>query len=168
MSYNEAAFVRDAASAGADGLIVVDAPPEEAASLHEACRARGLDLIFMLAPTSTEDRIEAVAKVASGFVYCVSVTGVTGARAEVPADLEAFIARVRARIDVPLAIGFGISRREHVEQVGRLADAAVIGSAVINTIDQSPPDRRVEEVRGYAEVVSGRTEERATRGADSG
>jgi tryptophan synthase alpha chain len=167
MSYDEAVFVRDAASAGADGLIVVDAPPEEAASLHEACRAGGLDLVFLLAPTSTDERIEAVARLASGFIYCVSVTGVTGARNELSADLADFIARVRAKTDLPLAIGFGVSRRDHVEQVGRLADAAIIGSGVINVIDSSPPDRRVEEVKGYAEVVSGRKES-TTRGAGRG
>lgn len=168
MSYTEAAFARDAAAAGADGLIVVDAPPEEAALLLEACRGNGLDLVFLLAPTSTEERIVAVANVASGFIYCVSVTGVTGARNDLPSELPSFLDRVRKHTDLPLAIGFGISNRDHVKQVGKIADAAIIGSAIINTIENSPPDRRVEEVRKYAEVVSGRDKERASRGAAHG
>ncbi len=168
MSYTETAFARDAAAAGADGLIVVDVPPEEAGPLLEACRDNGLDLVFLLAPTSTEERIAAVAAVASGFIYCVSVTGVTGARSELPSELPDFVARVRKHTELPLAIGFGISNRDHVERVGTIADAAIIGSAIINTIENSPPERRVEEVRKYAEVVSGRDKERASRGATHG
>ena len=156
MSFTEAAFARAAAAAGADGLVVVDAPPEEAATLREACRANGLDLIFLVAPTSSDERLEAIAKAASGFIYCVSVTGVTGARDSLPPDLPEFLSRVRARTSLPLAVGFGISKREHVLAVGRYAEAAAIGSAIIDVIDASPPDERVERVRVYAEVVSGR------------
>lgn len=164
MSYTEAAFARDAAAAGVDGLIVVDVPPEEAAVLHQACRQNGLDLVFLLAPTSSDERIAAVAKLASGFIYCVSVTGTTGVRETLPPDLPDFIARVRAQTDLPLAVGFGIARREHVEAVGRFADAAVIGSAVIRVIEEAPPRERAERVRAYAEVVSGRQRESASPG----
>ncbi len=165
MSYNEAAFARDAAAAGADGLIVVDAPPEEAASLQSACHAHGLDLVFLLAPTSSDERIERVAAKASGFIYCVSLTGVTGAREALPPGLADFIARVRAGTSLPLAVGFGISRREHVEAIAGFADAFVIGSAIIDIIDESPPQERAERVKQYAEVVSGRQTGGAGHGA---
>ena len=131
-------------------------PPEESHPLREACRRQGLDLIYLLAPTSTDARIEAVARLASGFVYCVSVAGVTGAREELPAGLSAFVARVRTRTPLPVAVGFGISRPKHFRAVARVADAAVIGSAIIDEIDRSDPSERVGKVKRYAEVVTGR------------
>jgi tryptophan synthase alpha chain len=149
-------FIAEAAQAGIDGLIAVDLPPEEADDLLAECRRHDLDLVFLVAPTSTDARLEAVARLASGFVYCVSVTGTTGARSEVAADLPQFIARVRNHTDLPLAVGFGISRPEHVARIGQLCEAAVIGSAIIDTIDAAPPDERSQKVRGYVEVVTGR------------
>jgi tryptophan synthase alpha chain len=150
-------FARDAAAAGADGLILVDLPPEEAAGMQRACGERGLDLIYLLAPTSSDERIALVASRASGFVYCVSLTGVTGARGEMAPGLQEFLARVRSHTSLPLAVGFGISRREHVRAVGELgADAAVIGSAIIDVIDRTPAREREERVREYVEVVTGR------------
>ena len=156
LAYGLKPFCRDAASAGADGLIAVDLPPEESHPLRDACRRNGLDLIYLLAPTSTDERIELVAGLASGFVYCVSVTGVTGAREELPKQLSSFVNRVRARTPLPLAVGFGISKPKHFRAVGRIAEAAVIGSAIIDVIDRSGPSQTVGKVKRYAEVVTGR------------
>lgn len=155
-AYGVEAFVRDAAAAGADGLIVVDLPPEEAGELEAAARTAGLHVVYLLAPTSTEERIELVSRHASGFVYCVSVTGVTGARAALSEQLPAFIDRVRARTALPLAIGFGISSREQVREVGTLADAAVIGSAFVNMIADAPREERSVRVRAFMEEITGR------------
>ena len=108
LQYGLEELARDSAAAGVDGYIVPDLPAEESDELLEACRRHGLDLVFLLAPTSTDERIAAVAERASGFIYCVSLTGVTGQRAALP-DLRDYLARVRARTDLPLAIGFGVS-----------------------------------------------------------
>jgi tryptophan synthase alpha chain len=137
LQYGLEELARDSAAAGVDGYIVPDLPAEESDELLEACRRHGLDLVFLLAPTSTDERIAAVAERASGFVYCVSLTGVTGERAALP-DLRAYLARVRARIDLPLAIGFGVSTPDHVRQVGEVADGAVVASALINFLDTVP------------------------------
>lgn len=149
-------FVTAAAEAGIDGLIAVDLPPEEADELLAVTRPRGVDVIFLVAPTSSEARLEAVAKAASGFIYCVSVAGTTGARGELASDLPAFIERVRKHTNLPLAVGFGVSTAQHVARIGQLCEAAVIGSAIIDTIDAAPASQRVEKVRGYVEVVTGR------------
>ena len=149
-------FVGAAAEAGVDGLIVVDLPVEEAAELAEPARAAGLHVVYMLAPTSTGDRIAAVAEHGSGFVYCVSVTGVTGARPQPSEELPAFVGRVRERTDLPLAVGFGISRREHVVEVGRIADAVVVGSALVNAIADAPRDERSAAARALMAELSGR------------
>ena len=156
LSYGLEEFCRDAAAAGADGIIAVDLPPEESHPLRDACRKHGMDLVYLLAPTSTDSRIELVAGLASGFVYCVSVAGVTGARDELPAGLPAFVDRVRTRTPLPVAVGFGISKPKHFRAVARIADAAVIGSAILDEIDRSDPSERVGKVKRYAEVVTGR------------
>lgn len=147
-------FVDTAATAGVDGLIVVDLPPEEGGELDAACRSAGLDNILLLAPNSEEGRIRRVARKASGFIYCVSVTGVTGARDELPPELPAFLERVRCHTDLPLAVGFGISRPEHVRSLRGLADAAVVGSAIIDVIERSPPDAAEERLREYVRTLS--------------
>jgi tryptophan synthase alpha chain len=149
-------FAVDAAAAGIDGIICVDLPPEEAEPILAAFRPHGIDLIFMLAPTSTDERVARVAELASGFIYCVSVTGTTGMREHVSDELPAFIARVRRHTDLPLAVGFGVSRPEHVAQIGQLCEAAVIGSAIIDTIERAEPGLEAERVRSYVEVVTGR------------
>ncbi len=156
LAYGLEDFCHDAAQVGADGLITVDLPPEESHPLRDACRRNGLDLIYLLAPTSTDERIELVAGLASGFVYCVSVTGVTGAREELPKALSSFVNRVRAHTALPIAVGFGISKPKHFRAVGRIAEAAVIGSAIIDEIDRSDPSQTVGKVKRYAEVVTGR------------
>jgi tryptophan synthase alpha chain len=157
LAYGIEEFARDASDAGVDGLIIVDLPPEEATAVQTACAGRGLDLVYLLAPTSSDERIALVAAQASGFVYCVSLAGVTGARRDLSPRLAEFLARVRRHTSLPLAVGFGISRAEHVQAVARLgADAAVIGSAIIDLIDRTPPGERAEEVRAYLEALSGR------------
>jgi tryptophan synthase alpha chain len=145
-----------AAEAGVDGFICVDLPPEEAGELKALAAARGMDLIFLVAPTSSEERLAAVAAVASGFVYCVSVAGVTGARGDLNAELPGMIARVRRHTDLPLGVGFGVSQREHVARIGKLCEAAVIGSAIVNTFDAAPSEERLDRVRTFVEVVTGR------------
>lgn len=149
-------FAADAAAAGIDGVIAVDVPPEESGPLREALAPHDIDLIALVAPTSTDARIAAMTARASGFVYCVSVAGTTGARGDLPADLPDFIARVRRQTDLPLAVGFGVSRAEHVAAIGRLCEAAVIGSAIIDVIEQSPPGERAARLRAYVEQVTGR------------
>ena len=149
-------LARDLADAGADGLIIVDLPVEESGACRAALDAAGLDLIFMLAPTSTEERIRAVAERASGFIYLVSVTGVTGARTDLPADLTDFVQRVRRHTALPLAVGFGISSRTQVESVGKLCEAAVVGSAIVQAVEAAPPSQRIRTVRRLAEELTGR------------
>lgn len=156
LAYGLEEFAKDAAEAGADGIIPVDLPPEESADLHRAFTENGLSVIYLLAPTSTDERIAAVAEKASGFVYCVSLTGVTGARDELPEELSAFLERVRKQISLPLAVGFGISQPKHFQAVGRIADAVVIGSAIIDVIARSEPSEREGRLKEYAEVVTGR------------
>jgi len=132
LAYGSEQFVRDAARAGADGLIIPDLPPEEAGILETACRAAGLALVYLLAPTSTRERIALVTERSSGFVYLVTVAGITGARQSLPADLHAFVQRVRAVTSKPLAVGFGISTPAQARSVGQIADGVIVGSAVIN------------------------------------
>jgi tryptophan synthase alpha chain len=134
-SYGLERFAADCARAGVDGLIVPDLPPEEAGDLLAACRGAGIDLIFLVAPTSTEERLSMIARVACGFVYCVSLTGVTGARTQVGEGIEELIARVRKHTPLPVVVGFGISTPEHVARVAQYANGAVVGSALINRIE---------------------------------
>jgi tryptophan synthase alpha chain len=131
LAYGIEAFVRNAKSAGADGLIVPDLPPEEAAIVTEVCAREGLALVFFLAPTSNSKRIELVARAATGFIYVVSLLGVTGMRSELPADLTEFIARVRSQTDRPLVLGFGISTPEHARMMNGLVDGFIVGSALV-------------------------------------
>ncbi len=156
LAYGVSEFVQDAADAGIDGLILVDLPPEEATEIEQPARAAGLHLVYLLAPTSTDERIELVAEHGSGFIYCVSVTGVTGVRSSLSAELPGFLKRVRAKTELPLAVGFGISAPEHVEEVGRFADAAVIGSAFVESISSAPPETRPDAIRAFMEEMSGR------------
>jgi tryptophan synthase alpha chain len=130
-AYGVQRFVDDAVAAGIDGLIVPDLPPEEAEELEAACRGAGLATIYLLAPTSTEERIRMVAGHCTGFIYLVSVTGITGARTELPPDLAGFVARVRRHTDLPLAVGFGIGSGAQAAAVARIADGVIVGSALV-------------------------------------
>jgi tryptophan synthase alpha chain len=131
LAYGPERFVQDTKTAGADGLIVPDLPPEEADLLETACAKNGLALVFFLAPTSRTERIALVGARASGFVYMVSVTGVTGARTSLPPDLTDFIKRVRAQTDKPLVLGFGISQPEQARMMNDLTDGFIVGSALV-------------------------------------
>lgn len=156
LAYGVSRFVHDAAAAGVDGFITVDLPPQEAGELERPTRQAGLHMVYLLAPTSTDDRIRLVAEHGSGFVYCVGVVGITGARAVLSQELPEYLARVRALTDLPLAVGFGISAREHVQQVGALADGAVIGSAFVQLVGETPREQRPARVRAYLEEITGR------------
>ena len=149
-------FIREAATAGVDGLIIVDLPPEEAGEVDRLAEAEGLHMVYLLAPTSTAERIGAVARQASGFIYCVSVTGVTGARSALPEGLPAFLQRVREQTSLPLAVGFGISNREHVEAVGHIAEAVIVGSAFVQTVAEAPATTRAEAIRAFVGELAGR------------
>lgn len=130
-AYGIEKFVTDAVACGIDGLIVPDLPPEEADELEAAAKKAGLATIYLLAPTSTEDRIKLVTQRATGFIYLVSITGITGARSELPTDLKDFIARVRKETNLPLAIGFGIGNEAQAAAVAQIADGIIVGSALV-------------------------------------
>src|SRR6185436_1979189 len=144
LQYGIERLAADVAAAGGDGLIVPDLPPEEAGACQTACRSHGLDLICFATPTTPEERIARIAEVASGFIYCVSLTGVTGARRELPAELPEFLARVRRHTDLPLVVGFGISSAAHVRQLGGHAQGVIVGSALVSAIESAPPEQRIE------------------------
>ena len=131
------AFARDAANAGADGAILTDLPPEEADAWLAAARDHGIDTVFLVAPTSTDERIKLITEQTSGFVYCVSRTGVTGANKEMSSDLIDLLNRARAHTAKPLAVGFGISTPEHVAEVVAISDGAVIGSALVEMLHKN-------------------------------
>lgn len=135
------AFIRDAAAAGVDGLLVVDYPPEECRDFAARLRAAGIDLIFLLAPTSTEQRMRQVAEVASGYVYYVSLKGVTGSGALNTAEVEAMLPRIRQHVRIPVGVGFGIRDAETARTIGKVADAVVIGSRLIQVIENQPHER---------------------------
>jgi tryptophan synthase alpha chain len=156
LAYGLEAFAAAAAEAGADGVILVDLPPEEASEAAATLRSRGLDLIFLAAPTTTDERLQAIASQASGWIYCVSVTGITGARETLPPGLAEFIARVRRCTALPLAVGFGMSRREHIQALTGVADGVIIGSAFVDLLGKTESRERARAVREYVEVLSGR------------
>lgn len=135
LAYGLSRLVAEVTAIGIDGLIVPDLPPEEAGDLAQLCHEQERALIFFLAPTSTPERLVAIPALASGFLYLVSLTGVTGARQALPSDLTAFIARVRAQTGLPLAVGFGISTPAQAVAVGKLADGVIVGSALIEAVE---------------------------------
>jgi tryptophan synthase alpha chain len=137
LSYGLEEFAIQAARAGASGFIIPDLPPEEAGELQNLCNALDLDLVFMLPPNSAEERIQYVAQQSQGFVYLVSVTGTTGARQALPAELAEFVKRVRGYTDKPLAVGFGISTPQQAAEVGQIADGVIVGSALLKTVGQA-------------------------------
>ncbi len=146
-------FAAEATAAGVDAFIIPDLLPEEAGELGEIAARNGLALVFLLAPTSTPARVAAAAKAASGFLYFVSVAGVTGARAEVPRDLTERVAAVRAASPVPVVIGFGVSSPEQARQLGALADGVVVGSAIVSR-GAAPGSRAAKAARVKGFVAS--------------
>ena len=153
-SYGAERFARDAREAGADGVLVVDLPPEEAGELGVHAEREGLDRIFLLAPTSTEERIGMVSRNASGFIYVVSVTGVTGARPDMDYDLEDLVGRIKRRSELPVGVGFGVSSARQAAAIASFSDAVIVGSALVRIIESGGEERR--EVLGR---ISSFTEE---------
>jgi tryptophan synthase alpha chain len=129
-------FCSKCAEVGVDGLIIPDLPPEEGQDLEQSTRRHGVDLIYLLSPASTEERIQLVASRSSGFIYLVSLTGVTGARDKLPGELEGFVAMVRERTEKPLCIGFGISTPEQARRIAKIADGVIVGSRIIQLLDE--------------------------------
>jgi tryptophan synthase alpha chain len=150
--YGVEALARDAAAAGVDGILCVDLPAEEAAEMRGAVQAAGLDLIALLAPTTPPERARQIAATASGFLYFVSVLGVTGGRTELPDELPALVSAVRAVTDLPVGVGFGVQTREQAAWVAGFADAVIVGSALARVVEEAPPDEAPARV---AEFVGG-------------
>jgi len=148
------AFVARAAAAGAAGLIVPDLPHDEAALLRTACDGCGLDLIPLVAPTTTPERLSEIGAEARGFVYTVSLMGTTGERVELPPELPDVVRRVRAVTDVPVAVGFGVSTEEHARQVADIADGVIVGSRVVRAAGEGGPDAVRELVGGLVRALS--------------
>ncbi len=139
LAYGLERLCRDAAEAGVDGFIVPDLPLEEAASFQEACGAAGLHYVFLVAPTTGVERLEQVGRYASGFVYCVALVGVTGARSALASDLPEFLSATRCGIDLPLVAGFGISTPAHIAALVNQADGAIVASAIADLIERTDP-----------------------------
>src|SRR5690606_7109892 len=127
-------YVKQAKEAGVDGLLTLDCPPEEGAELLEVCRRHDLANIFIVAPTTPPERMELIAKVATGFIYYVSLTGVTGERSKLADDIGDIVSELKTHTDLPVVVGFGISTEEHVRSVAALADGVVVGSALVNCV----------------------------------
>jgi len=165
LSYGTERFCADAAAAGVDGLIIVDVPPEEADEIEPLTRANKLDLIRLIAPTTDDARLPRVLAATSGFIYYVSITGITGTRSATGAELAAAIPRLRKHTDLPICIGFGIRTPEQAAEAARLSDGAVVGTALVDTLaetldenDRATPEtvRRVlDKVRALADAVHG-------------
>ena len=153
--YGTESFLDDAADAGVDGMIVPDLPTVEAAQFGEMCRNRGIHLIPMLAPTSSDERIEDACKAAGGFIYCVSLTGVTSARRTLSRATAGLVERIRQHTDLPILVGFGVSRAEHLVEIGTYAEGAAVGSALLDAIDRAPPDGKVEAARDFIHSLRG-------------
>jgi len=135
------AYIKESVAAGLDGILTLDLPPEEAGEQLAACKKHGLDSIFIVAPTTSEARLPLIAESASGFIYYVSREGVTGMRDQLATGIPEAIARIRKHAKVPVVVGFGISRREHVSATGAHADGVVVGSALVNVIASNLEDR---------------------------
>jgi len=133
--YGVEKFCKECEQVGIDGLIIPDLPPEEGTELGQATQKHGLDLVYLLAPTSTDERMKLIAENSSGFIYLVSVTGVTGARAALPQELSSFVQRVKQVTDKPLCVGFGISTPEQAKQVAEISDGVIIGSRIIQLLE---------------------------------
>lgn len=150
------AFTARAASVGVDGVLVLDLPIEEAGPFRETVVAAGIDPIFLLSPTTTDERLRAAAKLASGFLYGISRLGVTGARASVASGAKRLVERIRAVTTLPIAVGFGVSRPEHVREIGQWADGVVVGSALVDVIArEADSDGLVAAVERYVGWLRG-------------
>ncbi|MDO8472695.1 MAG: tryptophan synthase subunit alpha [Dehalococcoidia bacterium] len=157
LSYGVERFCQASARVGVDGLLVTDLPPEEGVELGEAARRESLDLVYLLAPTSTTARIKLVAEKSTGFIYLVSVTGVTGARAELPQYLEKFVSNVRKETNKPLCVGFGISSGALAKRAAGMADGVVVGSRVVQLMGEGKIERLeafIKELRDALDSIA--------------
>ncbi|MEW6570954.1 MAG: tryptophan synthase subunit alpha [Nitrospirota bacterium] len=138
--YGEEDFVRDAVGAGVDGVIIPDLPPDEAGEFIRHARKAAVDTIFLLAPTSTEKRIKKVVKASRGFIYYVSITGITGSLLSLDGSMESLISKIRRHTSMPIAVGFGVSTPEEASTISSIADGVIIGSALVRRLHESPDD----------------------------
>ncbi len=150
--YGVEKFVRDAVESGVDGVVVADLPPEEAADLISAGREQDFATIFLVAPTSTPERIKIISEACTGFIYCVSLTGVTGAREQISDMLSPTLNRIKGHTDKPVAVGFGVSTPGQAKEVAKMADGVIVGSAIINVIEAhaDDPGELVSSVEEFA------------------
>ena len=149
-------FARRAAAAGVDGVLVLDLPVEEAAETRDILLGQGLDMIFLLSPTTSDVRIARAAALGRGFLYGISRLGVTGARDRVAPGAEPMVRRIRAHTSLPIALGFGVSTPQHVAEIAQYADAAVVGSALVSLIAaESGSDRLIDRVTHYVQSLRG-------------
>ncbi len=156
LAYGIDRYVADAAAAGADGFIIPDLPPDEASEMEAACRKHGRAMVYLVAPTSTPERLALAAAHSTGFLYLVSVAGITGARNELPPHLAGFISSVREHTDLPLAVGFGIGTPEQAAAVAALADGVVVGSALVKQAGGTEPELGVRTLAtSLAQAVHG-------------
>lgn len=161
LSYGIERFCQDAAANGVSGLIIPDLPLEEATPLQESATQHGLALIFLVPPTAPDERIAAIVETAArgipGFLYCVSLSGVTGSRSNLPPHLREFVSRVRGytkSYNLSIAVGFGLSTRVHIAEVTSFADGAVVGSAIVNVIDRSAENEQVAAIKSYIQDLT--------------
>lgn len=154
LNYGEEQFIKDAAEAGANGFIIVDLPPEEAIKVRNYVHDNGLSLIPLVAPSTTDERLELLSQIANSFVYVVSRMGTTGAQTSVSSDLDVLVGRVRKYTgETPIAVGFGVATREHFTTVGELADGVVIGSKIVNLCKDAPEGKKFETAKEYVEGI---------------
>jgi len=156
LAYGLERYVTDAAQAGADGFIIPDLPPDEAGEIEAACQQQGLAMIYLVAPTSTSERLALAAAHSTGFLYLVSVAGITGVRSELPPHLAGFVASAREHTDLPLAVGFGIATPQQASSVAALADGVVVGSALVKQAGGTEPEAGVRTLAtALAQAVHG-------------
>lgn len=154
-------FCQDAARCGVDGIVIPDLPADEADELVAAARPVGLDTIFLLAPTSTDPRIRLVAERSTGFIYCVSVTGVTGVRDTLPDDVRVLVGRIKQTTSLPVCVGFGVSGAEQARRVAEVADGVIVGSALVSLLEQ--PGDRIERLTRFVRELRSAIDEAPTR-----
>ena len=153
LQHGQDGFVKDAAAAGVDGVLIVDYPPEECVDFAAALKAHQMDLIFLLAPTSTDLRMQQVAAIASGYVYYVSLTGVTGSGALNTDEVEAMLPRIRQFVNIPVGVGFGIRDAATARTIGQVADAVVIGSKLIQLVQAAAPGQAAHEAQAFMHEI---------------
>jgi tryptophan synthase alpha chain len=154
--YGVERFVVDAVKSGVDGIIVADLPPEEASELISSARKHELATIFLVAPTSTTERVKLIAETSTGYIYCVSTTGVTGAREKVSDTLEPMIELIKEHTDKPISVGFGVSTPDQAREVSKMADGVIIGSAIVNLIEKynDNPEKMLVSVEEFASSIA--------------